>query len=148
MHVSLAGHGKMKVTWVTSSAVPATVQYGTTSRHYTNIASGVTKQYCFILYESGLIHDVILGPLKPSTTYFYKCGGFGAEFNFTTPPPSGPNVPIKFAVVGESFFFCMGFWVPPLASACLAFNIPKSARGALRKKPCKTVFISTNICCI
>lgn len=101
MHVSLAGPGKMKVTWVTSSAVPATVQYGTTSRHYTNIASGVTKQYCFILYESGLIHDVILGPLKPSTTYFYKCGGFGAEFNFTTPPPSGPNVPIKFAVVGD-----------------------------------------------
>jgi hypothetical protein len=112
MHVSLAGPGQMKVTWVTSSAVPATVQYGTTSGHYTNIASGVTKQYCFILYESGLIHDVILGPLHPSTTYFYKCGGFGAEFNFTTPPPSGPNVPIKFAVVGESFFFCRGFWVP------------------------------------
>ncbi len=101
MHVSLAGPGQMKVTWVTASEVPASVQYGKTSGQFTKIASGVTKQYSYIFYESDLIHHVILGPLVPSTIYFYRCGGFGPEYNFTTPPPAGPNVPIKFAVVGE-----------------------------------------------
>jgi hypothetical protein len=100
MHVSLAGPGQMKVTWVTASEVPASVQYGKTSGQFTKIASGVTKQYSYIFYESDLIHHVILGPLEPSTIYFYRCGGFGPEYNFTT-PPAGPNVPIKFAVVGE-----------------------------------------------
>lgn len=102
MHVSLAGPNYMKVSWMTSDkSVPATVQYGTQSGNLLQTASGVSKSYNFLTYKSGSMHHVKLGPLLDSTTYFYRCGGFGPEYNFTTPPQSGPTVPVKFAVVGR-----------------------------------------------
>jgi hypothetical protein len=102
MHVSLAGPNYMKVSWMTSDkSVPATVEYGIQSGNLLQSATGVSKSYTFVTYESGQMHHVKLGPLLDSTTYFYRCGGFGPEYNFTTPPPSGPSVPIKFAVVGD-----------------------------------------------
>ena len=101
MHVSLAGPEYMKVSWMTADkSVPAIVQYGTQSGNLLQKATGVSKSYTFLTYQSGQMHHVKLGPLLDSTTYFYRCGGFGPEYNFTTPPPSGPSVPIKFAVVG------------------------------------------------
>lgn len=100
MHVSLAGPNYMKVSWMTSeTSVPATVQYGTRSGNLLQTATGVSRSYSFLTYQSDQMHHVKLGPLLDATTYFYRCGGFGPEFNFTT-PPSGPSVPIKFAVVG------------------------------------------------
>jgi hypothetical protein len=104
MHVSLAGPNKMKVSWMTGSRtynVPAIVTYGTAQDQLTQVATGTTKSYNYLLYQSGQMHHVILGPLADSTTYFYMCGGFGPVYNFTTPPPAGRDVPIKFAIVGK-----------------------------------------------
>ncbi|CAK9237162.1 unnamed protein product [Sphagnum troendelagicum] len=102
VHVSLAGPNRMRVSWMTSSmTAPSTVHYGTTSQQYTAIASGVKKSYSYFLYKSGQMHHVVVGPLLDNTTYYYMCGGSGREFKFTTPPPAGPDVPIKFAVVGD-----------------------------------------------
>ncbi|KAH9542938.1 hypothetical protein CY35_13G035400 [Sphagnum magellanicum] len=104
MHVSLAGPNKMKVSWMTGSRtynVPAIVTYGTAQGQLTQVATGTTKSYNYLLYQSGQMHHVILGPLADSTTYFYMCGGFGPVYNFTTPPPAGRDVPIKFAIVGD-----------------------------------------------
>lgn len=94
----------MKVSWMTSddAAVPATVQYGLQSGNLLQSATGVTKRYDYLTYDSDMVHHVVVGPLLDATTYFYRCGGFGPEYNFTTPPPAGPNVPIKFAIVGGS----------------------------------------------
>lgn len=115
MHVSLAGPNYMKVSWMTAStAVPATVQYGLATGQLTENATGVTKSYRFLLYESGQMHHVVLGPLQDSTTYFYQCGGFGPEYNFTTPPPAGPNVPIKLCIVGETSLFLFLFLISPV----------------------------------
>ncbi len=95
----------MRVSWMTSSmTAPSTVHYGTTSRQYNAIASGVKKSYSYFLYKSGQMHHVVVGPLLDNTTYYYMCGGSGHEFKFTTPPPAGPDVPIKFAVVGKLFW--------------------------------------------
>jgi len=105
VHVSLAGPNRMRVSWMTSSmTAPSTVHYGTTSRQYNAIASGVKKSYSYFLYKSGQMHHVVVGPLLDNTTYYYMCGGSGHEFKFTTPPPAGPDVPIKFAVVGKLFW--------------------------------------------
>jgi len=106
MHVSLAGPNYMKVSWMTSDKnVAATGQYATQSGNLSQTATGGSKMYTFLTYRSDQIHHVKLGPLLDSTTYFYQCGGFGPEFNFTTPPHSGPSVPVKFAVVGRCTLF-------------------------------------------
>lgn len=47
------------------------------------------------------MHHVVIGPLEDSTTYYCKCGGVGAEYRLKTLPLLGPDVPIKFAVVGK-----------------------------------------------
>ncbi|XP_024357572.1 purple acid phosphatase 18 [Physcomitrium patens] len=47
------------------------------------------------------MHHVVIGPLEDSTTYYCKCGGVGAEYRLKTLPLLGPDVPIKFAVVGD-----------------------------------------------
>lgn len=79
------------------------VQYGLTSGNYTSTAVGTSDSYSFLLYSSGLMNHVVIGPLQDSTTYYYKCGGTGDEFKFKTPPPVGPDVPISFAVAGKYF---------------------------------------------
>lgn len=103
VHVSLAGPKHMKVSWMAyDSNVTSTVEYGTEAGNLGEISTmGVTKTYRFLWYSSGWMHHVVLGPLRDSTTYFYRCGGFGPVLNFTTPPPPGPNVSVKFAVVGN-----------------------------------------------
>ncbi|KAG0554933.1 hypothetical protein KC19_12G131200 [Ceratodon purpureus] len=104
VHVSLAGPNHMKVSWMTPSYTKnksPVVQYGLTSGNYTSTAVGTSESYSFLLYSSGLMNHVVIGPLQDSTTYYYKCGGAGEEYKFKTPPPSGPDVPITFAVVGD-----------------------------------------------
>ncbi|CAH9095501.1 unnamed protein product [Cuscuta epithymum] len=104
VHISVAGKDKMRITWITKddSAAAATVEYGTSPGKYTFTASGKTINYKYLLYKSGDIHHVVIGPLTPSTVYYYRCGGGGSvvspEHNFTTPPS---RFPIKFAVVGD-----------------------------------------------
>ncbi|XP_040384547.1 probable purple acid phosphatase 20 [Oryza brachyantha] len=99
VHISVVGSDKMRVTWITGDDAPATVEYGTTSGQYPFSATGSTDTYSYVLYHSGKIHDVVIGPLKPSTTYYYRCSNdTSREFSFRTPPAS---LPFKFVVAGD-----------------------------------------------
>lgn len=93
----------MHISWITKEfGNPSTVEYGTTSGAYNSNASGKTNSYNYVLYKSGEIHDVVIGPLDDATTYYYRVGGGSTEYSFATPPAPGPEVPITFAVAGES----------------------------------------------
>lgn len=101
VHISMVGSDKMRISWITEdSGTPATVKYGTSPGIYPFSANGDTTKYKYILFKSGDIHNVVIGPLKPNTVYYYICGPFSSpEFSFKTPPA---GFPIKFAVVGKS----------------------------------------------
>ncbi|XP_015698217.2 probable purple acid phosphatase 20 [Oryza brachyantha] len=99
VHISTVGSDKIRITWITDDDAPATVEYGTVSGEYPFSAAGSTTTYSFFLYHSGKIHDAVVGPLEPSTTYYYRCSNSTSrEFSFRTPPAS---LPVKFVVVGD-----------------------------------------------
>ncbi|KAI3894436.1 hypothetical protein MKX03_003841 [Papaver bracteatum] len=100
VHISLVGQDKMRITWITKDHdTPATVNYGTTEGNYDLSATGTVSKYKYMLYNSGEIHDVVIGPLKPDTVYYYRCGSdTDREFSFKTPLS---QFPIKFAVAGD-----------------------------------------------
>ncbi|KFK40206.1 hypothetical protein AALP_AA3G344100 [Arabis alpina] len=101
VHISLVGSDKMRISWITKDSIIPSVVYGTVSGKYESSADGTSSSYHYLLiYQSGQIHDVVIGPLKPNTVYYYKCGGPDSpqEFNFKTPPS---QFPIKFAVSGD-----------------------------------------------
>uniref|UniRef100_A0A7N0VJH8 Purple acid phosphatase n=1 Tax=Kalanchoe fedtschenkoi TaxID=63787 RepID=A0A7N0VJH8_KALFE len=101
VHISLVGEDKMRISWITTdSEAPSSVFYGTSQGNYEFNATGTSSSYHYLLvYKSGLIHDTVIGPLQPDTTYFYQCGtNKGQEFTFKTPPAT---FPIKFAVSGD-----------------------------------------------
>jgi hypothetical protein len=104
----------MRVTWITDDAAPAIVEYGTTSGQYPLAATGNTTTYSYVLYKSGNIHDAVIGPLQPSTTYYYRCSSNPSrEFSFRTPPAT---LPFKFVIVGKLHgFSCSG---PAAPMAC------------------------------
>lgn len=90
----------MRISWITKLLIMPTVVYGTVSGKYENSANGTSSSYHYLrIYQSGQINDVVIGPLKPNTVYYYKCGGTYStqEFNFKTPPS---QFPINFAVAG------------------------------------------------
>lgn len=89
----------MRVTWITEGKTSQSiVEYGTKPGKYETFARGDHETYHYFLYSSGRIHNVVIGPLKPSTTYYYRCSKKGPEFSFKTPPSS---FPIEFVVVGK-----------------------------------------------
>ncbi|PIN05398.1 Purple acid phosphatase [Handroanthus impetiginosus] len=99
VHISLAGKDHMRVSWITSDKkVKSVVEYGKMAGKYDRAATGESTSYRYFFYESGKIHHVKIGPLEPSTTYYYRCGGYGAEFSFRTPPVT---FPVEFAVAGD-----------------------------------------------
>ncbi|KAL3532076.1 hypothetical protein ACH5RR_005597 [Cinchona calisaya] len=99
VHISLVGQDKMRISWITDDPSPATVEYGTSSGAYSFSANGSVHSYSYVIYDSGEIHDVVVGPLKPNTQYYYRCGfDSSPEFDFKTPPS---QFPIKFAVAGD-----------------------------------------------
>jgi hypothetical protein len=96
----MVGHDKVRVAWITDDDAPAIVEYGTTSGNYRLSATGSTTAYSFVLYHSGNIHEAVLGPLQPGTTYYYRCSSNPSrEFSFRTPPAT---LPFKFVVVGNA----------------------------------------------
>ncbi|MCO5610087.1 hypothetical protein L7F22_064322 [Adiantum nelumboides] len=102
VHVSLAGPNGARVSWITiDPSSPSFVVFGTTSGLYDKIAYGDSDSYKLLFYRSGQIHNVVLQNLSSSTVYFYKCGGEGLEYAFTTPPPVDTNAPITFAIAGD-----------------------------------------------
>ncbi|KAK9156713.1 hypothetical protein Scep_003287 [Stephania cephalantha] len=101
VHISMVGKDKMRICWITKDfSTPAIVNYGTTKgAKYQYSSRGTSNSYEYVLYKSGEIHDVVIGPLLPNTTYHYTCGADTTqEFQFKTPPS---QFPIKFAVVGD-----------------------------------------------
>ncbi|KAK9755639.1 hypothetical protein RND81_01G040200 [Saponaria officinalis] len=99
VHISMVGSDKMRISWVTEEEAPSKVEYGTTSGVYDSSAEGSASSYRYICYKSGQIHEVVIGPLKPNTNYYYRCGGYASrEFNLKTTPS---QLPIKFAIIGD-----------------------------------------------
>lgn len=97
----MVGKDKMRISWITEDPTPATVKYGTSPGVNNGIlTNGTTSSYTYMTYTSGQIHEAVIGPLKPNTLYYYRCGLDSTPvFNFTTPPA---QFPIKFAVAGIS----------------------------------------------
>ncbi|KAJ0966149.1 hypothetical protein J5N97_027287 [Dioscorea zingiberensis] len=100
VHISLAGENHIRISWIThDDSSPSVVDYGTAPGEYTSSSSiGETTSYFYLLYDSGKIHHVVIGPLEPDTVYYYRCGGQGREFHLKTPPA---KFPITFAVAGD-----------------------------------------------
>ncbi|KAF3795368.1 Purple acid phosphatase 18 [Nymphaea thermarum] len=99
VHISLAGDRHMRVTWVTDDPTsPSVVEYGTSPGEYMATSEGESTSYSYLLYSSGKIHNVVIGPLEANTVYFYRCSGQNPEFSLKTPPS---QFPVKFAVVGD-----------------------------------------------
>ncbi|KAL9153481.1 hypothetical protein ABFS82_10G051900 [Erythranthe guttata] len=99
VHISLSGPNHMRISWITLVRTQATVYYGTSPGNCNLSANGNSNIYHYLRYDSGVIHDAVIGPLNPNTLYYYRCGNESSkEFNFKTPPHT---FPIKFAVVGD-----------------------------------------------
>lgn len=92
----------MRISWVTDEKdVASKVEYGKVSGKYEAMAVGNHTSYHYFFYSSGKIHHVKIGPLEPTTTYYYRCGGHSPEFSFRTPPQ---KFPIEFVVVGKFLY--------------------------------------------
>ncbi|XP_062117573.1 probable purple acid phosphatase 20 [Humulus lupulus] len=99
VHISLVGEDQMRISWITQGSGPATVEYGVSPGVYGYTKSGSTSSYRYATYESGSIHDVVIGPLSPNTVYYYRCGDASSpEFTLKTPPAA---FPIKFVLAGD-----------------------------------------------
>ncbi|KAG8376697.1 hypothetical protein BUALT_Bualt09G0090900 [Buddleja alternifolia] len=99
VHVSLSGENHMRISWITKDPTPAVVCYGTYPGSNGYSANGSTNTYNYVTYQSGEIHDVVIGPLNPNTLYYYRCGVTSSpQFTFKTPPSL---FPIKFSVAGD-----------------------------------------------
>ncbi|XP_042437247.1 probable purple acid phosphatase 20 [Zingiber officinale] len=87
----------MRIKWTTEDDGPSVVEYGS---QYSLKATGSSDDYSYLLfYRSPHIHDVVIGPLSPSTVYDYRLGMNSARnFSLKTPPNS---LPFNFAVVGD-----------------------------------------------
>ena len=59
---------------------------------YTSPSWGDSDSYSYMLYGSGDFHHVAIGPLEANKTYFHRCGGYGPEYSFKTPPAQFPFV--------------------------------------------------------
>ncbi|XP_047174873.1 probable purple acid phosphatase 20 [Vigna umbellata] len=100
VHISQVGENKMRISWITDSPTSPKVSYGPSPSANALSVTGTTSSYRYLLYKSGEIHDVVIGPLNPNTVYYYRLGDppSSLTYNFKTPPS---QLPIKFAVVGD-----------------------------------------------
>ena len=98
----MVGNDRMRISWITQDPAPSIIEYGLSSTTYDTTNNGSSTTYKYVLYKSGQIHEVVIGPLKPNTIYYYRCGGdTSREFTFKTTPS---QLPIKFAVIGNTFY--------------------------------------------
>eukprot|EP01018_Ginkgo_biloba_P037583 Gb_25900 [translate_table: standard] len=95
-------------------SVASVVNYGTSPENLSNEASGYSliynQFYAYVglqNYTSGIIHHVRLTGLRPSTTYYYRCGdpsqdAMSGVLSFRTLPFPGPRqFPERIAIVGD-----------------------------------------------
>lgn len=95
----MVGQDQMRISWITDNPTPATVYYATSANAADGVsATGTTSTYRYLIYKSGQINDVVIGPLKPNTLYYYRLGDSPQQYTFKTPPS---QFPIKFAVIGN-----------------------------------------------
>ncbi|PSR98505.1 Purple acid phosphatase [Actinidia chinensis var. chinensis] len=99
VHISLVGNDKMRISWITEDNTPTTVRYGTSPGEYDFSVNGSTSFYHYMMYQSGALHDAVIGPLKPNTVYYYRCGSNSdPELSFKTAPA---QFPVHFAIAGD-----------------------------------------------
>jgi hypothetical protein len=101
----------MTISWVTKEASDSIVIIGTDAEHLENKVQGYSSKYTFDypdlgVYQSGVIHHVLIENLSPSTTYFYQCGDFSLGYtsgvsSFITAHQVGDISPFSFAVLGD-----------------------------------------------
>ncbi|CAH8385039.1 unnamed protein product [Eruca vesicaria subsp. sativa] len=66
-------------------------------------AEASTSSYTYYDYTSGFLHHATIKELEYETKYFYELGTGRStrQFNFMTPPKTGPDVPYTFGVIGD-----------------------------------------------
>ncbi|XP_075645831.1 purple acid phosphatase 5-like [Castanea sativa] len=96
------------ISWVTPVMKhPDVVSYwaaGAEGKHkHKHTVHSVTTTYKYYNYNSGYIHHATIKGLEYDTKYFYEIGqgNSARQFNFTTPPKIGPDVPYTFGVIGD-----------------------------------------------
>lgn len=87
----------MRISWITEIPTLAKVEYNEFLSENKISAIGTNSSYSYLIYKSGEIHNVVIGPLKPNTVYQYRLGDSPKTYNFKTTPD---QFPIKFAIVG------------------------------------------------
>ncbi|MQL88755.1 hypothetical protein Taro_021307 [Colocasia esculenta] len=97
MHVSMLGLGKVRVSKITHLVAHSIVHYNTSLGNYAHLDSGTASYYMYMLYSSNQIHDVVIGPLLPSSA-IEAAPTPRRAFNFQT---SSTKLPINFFVVGN-----------------------------------------------
>lgn len=96
--MSSVGKDQMRISWITRETAPSKVEYGLSSGVYNAYVDGSATRYKYILYQSGYIHEAVIGPLQPNTVYYYQCNSDASrEFRLKTAPA---QLPIKFIVIG------------------------------------------------
>ncbi|CAM8955282.1 unnamed protein product [Rhodiola kirilowii] len=99
VHISMVGSDKMRVSWISDDQTSAVINYGGSKDSLNLSATGSSSTYKYMLYTSGFIYDVVIGPLQPNSVYYYACGSDTSQvFSFKTAPA---QFPVKFAVVGD-----------------------------------------------
>ncbi|CAM8920023.1 unnamed protein product [Rhodiola kirilowii] len=99
VHISVVGADKIRVTWISDDKSAAVVKYGTSKDALNSTATGSSSTYKYILYTSGNIYDVVIGPIQPNSVYYYTCGSDDTQvFSFKSSPA---QFPVQFAVVGD-----------------------------------------------
>ncbi|KAM0830835.1 hypothetical protein ACQ4PT_065951 [Festuca glaucescens] len=95
----------MTVSWITPERPGSNVvRYGLAADCLNLTAKGTVRRYTWGgVYRSPYIHHATLNGLDHSTVYHYAVGhGYTVRaFSFKTPPKPGPDVPIKFGIIGD-----------------------------------------------
>jgi hypothetical protein len=95
----------MTVSWLTPTHPGSNVvRYGLTADNLNLTAEGTVRRYTWgSNYQSPYIHHATLTGLDHATTYHYSVGHSYTvrSFSFKTPPKPGPDVPIKFGLIGD-----------------------------------------------
>ncbi|MBI4702380.1 MAG: metallophosphoesterase family protein [Deltaproteobacteria bacterium] len=99
-----SAHDSMSVAWTTDADTQSEVQYGTSPGNYPDKKSGKSFKANGGL---GFVHEVVLGGLKPATTYYYRAGdpadGFSGEYTLATgPAPDESCGKFRFVFFGDN----------------------------------------------